>query len=111
MFKKIVIASLIALPLLGMAQGSIPGLTTPTTGVSTLSDVNRIIVNIVNWVMAIFFVVAVLYIFWAAYLFLTASGDTEQIGQAKTQLIYSIIAIVVALLAGSIRFIVASILQ
>jgi len=112
MSKKIIALSaltLIALPLIGLAQ-EIPGLNPPQTSIRGLSDVNRVIVNIVNWVMGIFFVVAVLFIFYAAYLYLTAAGNPEQVTKAHNQLIYSIVAIAVALLAGSVRFIVANVL-
>lgn len=110
MFKKIAIVTLIALPLLSMAQ-PFTGVSAPVSSVTSLSAVNRVIVNIVNWVMGLFFVAAVLFIFWAAYLFLNAAGDPGRLTHAKDQLIYAIVAIVVALLAGSVRFIVASVLQ
>lgn len=112
MFKKIVVVSLIALPLLSLAQvTAFPPVNAPVSSITSLSAVNRVIVNIVNWVMGLFFVAAVLFIFYAAYLFLNAAGNPDQLQHAKDQLIYAIVAIVVALLAGSVRFIVASVLQ
>lgn len=104
--KKLLILLLITVPLLGFAQQ----LDVPTTGVRDLSDITRIIVTIINWLTGIFFAVAVLFIFYAAYLYLTAAGTPEKIDKAKSQLIYSIIAIAVALLAGSVRFIVENLL-
>jgi preprotein translocase subunit SecG len=83
---------------------------TPSTNITTLSGVEGVISKIVNWITGLFFVAAILYIFYAAYLFLTSGGDEEKIKTAKTQLLYSIIAIAVALLAGTMRYIVASIL-
>ena len=83
---------------------------TPKTNITSLTGVEGVISRIVNWITGLFFVVAVLYIFYAAYLFLTSGGDEEKIKLAKTQLLYSIIAIAVALLAGTMRYIVASIL-
>lgn len=110
MNKKLIYLALIALPIIGFAQANIPGLTSPQTGVTSLNDINTIVVRIVNWVMAMFFVAAVLFIFYAAYLYLTAAGNLEQVTKAHNQLIYSIVAIAVALLAGSMRFIVANLL-
>ena len=110
MNKKIIYIALLALPIIGFAQANIPGLNPPQTGITSINDVNTVIVRIVNWVMGIFFVAAVLFIFWAAYLYLTAAGDTEKVSKAHNQLIYSIVAIAVALLAGSMRYIVANLL-
>ena len=86
------------------------GYTGPKTSITTLSGIEGVISRIVNWITGLFFVAAILYIFYAAYLFLTSGGDEEKIKLAKSQLLYSIIAIAVALLAGTMRYIVASIL-
>ena len=84
--------------------------TGPKTSVTSLSGIEGVISRIVNWITGLFFVAAILYIFYAAYLFLTSGGDEEKIKLAKSQLLYSIIAIAVAMLAGTMRYIVASIL-
>lgn len=110
LYKKTLVAILSIAPLAAFAQ-TIPPVNVPSSNVRSLSDISRIIVTLINWLTGIFFAVAVLFIFYAAYLYLTAAGDEKRLGQAKNQLIYSIIAIVVALLAGSIRFIVSSLLQ
>lgn len=81
------------------------------TGVRSLSDIYQKVVTLVNWVIGLFFVGAILSLFYAAFLYLTAGGDSTKIEPAKNQLIYSIIAITVALLAGSVRFIVENFLQ
>ncbi|MDO8430037.1 MAG: pilin [bacterium] len=109
--KKVISATLLALPSLGFAQGVIPSPNVPVTGVRSLDDVSRILVTLVNWVTGLFFVAAILFLFYAAYLYLGAAGDPERLTKAKDQLIYSVIAIAVALLAGSVRFIVESILR
>jgi hypothetical protein len=107
---KIAAVAMTMLPLLVFAQTVYPA-NVPTTGIKTLSDVSRIIANIVTWITGLFFVVAILFIFYAAYLYLGAAGDPERLTKAKNQLIYSVIAIAVALLAGSVRFIVENILK
>lgn len=109
--KKLITIALISAPALGFAQGTFPPVNAPNVGIQGLGDINQIIVGLVNWVTGLFFVAAVLFLFYAAYLYLSAAGDPEQLTKAKNQLIYSVIAIAVALLAGSVRFIVESILQ
>jgi len=98
------------LPLLTFAQ-NIPPVQTPTTNVRSINDVTRIIVSLVNWITGLFFVAAILSLFYAAYLYLGAEGTEDRVAKAKEQLIYSIVAIAVALLAGSVRFIVESVLR
>lgn len=111
--KKVISATLLALPSLGLAQNSTfpPVQTGSNVQITSLNQINAIIVNLVNWVTGLFFVAAVLFLFYAAYLYLSAAGDAEQLTKAKDTLIYSIVAIAVALLAGSVRFIVESILR
>lgn len=107
--KNITIGALVVLPLLSFAQ-SVP-VNPPTSGVTSLNDISRIIGTIINWLMGIFFAIAILFLFWAAFTYLVAGGDEKKVGEAKNRLIYSIIAIAIALLAGSIRLIIESILQ
>ena len=108
---KKIITGLLLLPFLSTAQGVIPAPNVPVTGVRSLDDLSRIFVTLVNWVTGLFFVTAILFLFYAAYLYLGAAGDPEKLKKAKDQLIYSVIAITVALLAGSVRFIVENILR
>lgn len=110
--KKYLTAGSLLLPLLAFADVTVPQVTgAPVTNVQSITDVTRIVVSLVNWITGLFFVAAILSLFYAAYLYLGTGGDEEQIAKAKTQLIYSIVAITIALLAGSIRYIVASILR
>lgn len=85
--------------------------TTTGSGIDEPQDIVDILNNLVNWVFYIFLVVAVIFIFYSAFLFLTAGGDTEKISKAKSQLIWSIVAIAVALVATGARFIVEDILN
>ena len=106
--KKVITGIMLFSPVLAFGQISV---NTPKTNITSLSGVEAVITRIVNWITGLFFVAAILYIFYAAWLYLSAAGDEEQIKKAKNQLLYSIIAIAVALLAGTMRYIVASILS
>jgi len=107
LIKKGLVGIMLLTPALSFAEVTV---NVPKTNITSLSGVESVISRIVNWITTLFFVAAILYIFYAAYLFLTSGGDEEKIKTAKTQLLYSIIAIAVALLAGTMRYIVASIL-
>lgn len=108
--KKVAIIALMALPIVGFAQYG-PDVDTAQTGIRDIYDISDRLVTLVNWVTGLFFVAAVLFLFYAAFLYLSAAGDAEQLKKAKNQLIYSIIAIAIALLAGSVRFIVENLLK
>ena len=100
------------LPLLASAQGggtanvpaSMAGAGTLTTG-----NVQTYVGNILNWVFYFFIVLAVVFILIAAFSYLTAGGDEQKITKAKNELIYAIIAIVIAVLAKSIVALIAGI--
>jgi hypothetical protein len=108
--NKIITFALITAPSLVFAQQPLPT-QAPQVNITSLRQVTQIIVNLVNWVIGLFFVAAILGLFYSAYNYLMAAGDPERLGTAKNALIYTIIAIVVALLATSVRFIVENILR
>ena len=78
------------------------------TNVSGLVDVIR---NVVKWVYVIFFIIAVLFILFAAFTYLTAGGDSGKVEKAKNQIIYAAVAIAVALLAVGVELIVKDLLK
>lgn len=85
------------IPIIGGRTGNVSGL------VSIFSD-------IVKWIYTIFFIVAVMFVIFAAFTYLTAGGDPEKVGKAKDQIIYAAVAIIVALLAISLKSIIESFL-
>lgn len=84
------------LPLLAMAALPEPILTSP-------SDIALIITGIYNWIVGIIFVVAIIMVLYAAFLYMTAGASETTLGKSKTALIYAIIGIAVAVLALSIK--------
>lgn len=67
--------------------------------------------QILTWVAYIFWIFAALFVFWAAFLYLTASGDTEKVKKANHQLLYAVIAIVVGIFAYGLPRFVFNVLQ
>lgn len=80
----------------------------PTPRDLTLTKVVTLIGTIADWVFAIFLAVAVLYILYAAYLYL--KGEETEIEEAKKRLIAAAIAIAIALLAKGVQPLVRSLL-
>lgn len=60
------------------------------------------IVNVSGFLFQVFIALAIIFIIVAALFYLTAAGNQTQLDRAKNVLIYSIVAIVIALLAGGI---------
>lgn len=65
----------------------------------------------VKWMYNIFWVIAVGFVVWSAFLFLSAGGDAEKIKKAKTMLLYAVIAAAIVLLANGIQYIVFNLLK
>lgn len=104
MFAKatIVMFSLFA-PTLVLAQTS--------GAVDTPEKVIGLITRVTNWAYGILLVLAVLFIVYAAYLFLFSAGDTDRAEKAKKQIVYAVIAIAIAILARGIIAFVQNVLS
>jgi Na+-driven multidrug efflux pump len=63
------------------------------------NDVIGLLRQILVWLATIFWIAAVIFIFWAALTYLLARGDPEKANKAKDMLKYAIIAIVIGLVA------------
>jgi hypothetical protein len=63
-----------------------------------------------GWAFAFLVVIAILFILWAAFNYLTAQGDPEKVGKANQALLFSAVAIAVAILAKAIPALVGSLL-
>jgi type II secretory pathway component PulF len=58
--------------------------------------------RITDFVFGLLIALAVLFIIIAAFYFVTASGNDEQVKKARTMLLYAILGVVVAILAKGI---------
>lgn len=65
-----------------------------------------IINRVIDWFFTLLLVLAVVFILWAAFKYLTAGGDEEKIGNAHQILLWAVVAIAVALLSQGLVFIV-----
>lgn len=74
----------------------------PTTSITTPQKVVDLIDKFGGWFYSILFALAIVYIIYAAFKFLTAGGDEKKIEEARQQLIYAIVALAVAMLATGV---------
>lgn len=99
--------ALLVVPMIAGAQGGIPITPGPLPDETNLF---AIIQRIINWAFALLLVLAVAFIIWAAFLYLTSGGNEEKTGAAKKYIIAAVIAIVIAALARVVVFIVRQLL-
>lgn len=90
-----------------------PKVGTPPTTTGPISDPQgfiNLVAAIVRWVGIIFWIAAVGFVFYAAYIYLTAGGDPERIRKAHKQLLWAIVAIAVALMATGLPLFIRNVL-
>jgi len=87
------IAVLIAMPSLALAQFSAPSGTNLPSG-----SVTGIVTNLMNWLLMMVGILGVIGFVIAGILYLTAAGDDDQIGRAKKAMVYSIVGVLVSLI-------------
>ena len=117
--KKIVSLALVSLmfaPFLVLGEGNFMPEPSEQLGSGlgdqyTFSDksIVEVVETIGSYVIGILVIVAVFYVLWAAYTFITAAGDTEKITSARNRIMYAGIGIIVALLAQGIVSLVLNI--
>ena len=105
----IVVGTLSLLPILALAINhntvSVPG------NINTVNDVYRILENVVNLIFGVLMAISTFLVLYAAYLYLTSSGDEGKLESARNTIIYAAVGIGIAMLAKGFASIVSKILQ
>jgi uncharacterized membrane protein len=105
----------LVLPVLAFAQfqtpGSVAGTSnTPTTSITSLQSVLQLFCVVFGWAFYFLIIVAVIFILYAAFKYLTAGGEPENVKKAGAMLMYAAVAIGVALLAKAVPMIIGTFL-
>jgi len=88
------------------AQGGVTPVTPPTT-----IDIPGLVNRIMNWAFGLLIVLAAAFIFYAAYLYLTAGQNPDNQARAKNFILYAVVAIVIGFVARGLVSIVVGLLQ
>jgi threonine/homoserine/homoserine lactone efflux protein len=105
-----IVSAMVVFPIIAMAQ------VTPPSGIITGYDTGTsgglvgIIRTATSWLFGILLLAAVVFLIYAAFLYLTSGGDEEKTKKAKSYVIYAVIAIAIGLLAQGIIALVYSLL-
>lgn len=99
----------------GIKKGEIPDAgdlgINPGSPVESVSGAVNILTATVRWVYTVFFILTILFVLVAAYKYLTKADDAEKLKEARQQLVYAAIAVVIALLAVGFSAIISNFLQ
>ena len=86
----------------------------PITGPGTTgnTDLSSLIIQIINWIMGIIGFVCVITIIISGIQYMTSGGDPGKVKKAKVGFRFSIIGLVVAILAAAIvNFVIAKVIE
>ncbi len=79
--------------------------------ITSFNGILAILVTILGYVQALFWIAAVFTGLYAAFMYLTAGGEGEKISKANQMLIYTVVAVIVAVIAYSIPAFVKTTIQ
>ena len=72
------------------------------TGVRNIVGVRNILQNVVGWIQVFFYIVATLMIILAAWDYATHGDNEEKVKSARDKVIYALVAIAIAVIAGGV---------
>jgi magnesium-transporting ATPase (P-type) len=107
----------LALPLLllssKIAQADNPGGDPPGGSgapLKSFDDILKLLDKVQQWAAQIFWIIAIIAVFYSAYLYATSGGDKTAVTKARDQLKYAIIAMAIAILAYGLPELIKNIL-
>jgi hypothetical protein len=65
-------------------------------------SIPQLLATIIGWMLLIAGAIAVIYLIWAGYQYITAAGDPEKATKAKNAIIHAVIGIIVIVLSYAI---------
>lgn len=75
-------------------------------GIKDIEGIVTILIKVLKWIYTILFIVAIIFILFAAYVYLTAHDNPEKISAAHKQIMWAAVAIAVALISVSANVII-----
>ena len=103
------IAASVAILSIPVLVGAVTVVPLPTN-VSTVGPLLDKVCSIINLLFTVLLIVAVIFILLAAFTYLTAGGDPEKVKKASSQVLYAVVAVVVATFAKIIPIVVSNFL-
>ena len=92
-------------PLVAGAQSGVQPVPVPPT-----VNIPDLVADIIDFLFGLLLVIAALFVLYAAFLYLTAAGNEENVKKGRSYIVYAVIAIVVAFLSRAIVALVRQLL-
>lgn len=92
--------------ILGRSDVPIEGAEAVDAPITNFSELEGVLMNISRWMFGILMALSIVFILYAAFLYIISQGNEERIKTAKTILIYAVVGLVVAVLAGGINMVI-----
>jgi hypothetical protein len=83
----------------------------PTAPITSVSGIVNLAGTILTWMARIFWIAAIMAVFYAGFLYLGSSADPERVKKAKTQLLYAVVAMAIGLMAWGLPALVENFLS
>jgi len=100
---------LFSLIYIGLAIFAQPVFAANRLGIKNLNDVvKKLLCPITDLMFAVLMIISIIMVLYAAYIYLTSSGDTTKISTATKTITYAAIAVAVALVAKNFPYIIAA---
>src|SRR3989344_1864640 len=78
----------------------------PVNPITDFSGLIGVIDKIAQWMFGILMALSTVFILYAAFLYIISQGSEDRIKTAKTILIYAVVGLIVAVLAGGINIVI-----
>lgn len=78
---------------------TVPFLVSAQVNVKNVDDLYKVLDKIAGIIARVFWFISAIFVFYAAFLYLTAGGNSDKVSKAHRQLWYTVIAVTVALFA------------
>ena len=101
--SAILLISFLVLPVFVLADG-------PGEGPPADLDVITVLQGLVNWMFYILMIVAALFLVFAGFTYLTASGDPDKVKTAHQSVMWALVGVAVAVMARGLVALVEKIL-
>ena len=88
------------LPLVAHAQGGLSGVPPPTG--TAQGDLAQVILRLINYVLAIVGVIALAYLVYGGFTYITSAGNEDKVEAAKEIIINAVVGVVVIGIAAAL---------
>lgn len=105
LWKKVIAVAPFLIPSMALAQGGLIGVPSPVG--TAQGDLPSVILRIINYVLTIVGVVALAYLVYGGFMYITSAGNEDKIEEAKGILVNAVVGIVViAVAAALVNFVI-----